>query len=118
VIAILNLADQQPSLKRSTITGMLSAGAGLSAAGMGRAGYGFDYLADLGGGQFYGQKGGSLASSGNVLELNGEWGFAMQWAASERRDEAGIRTIRRDEHRQSRGVGGAGSVPQFGMPSL
>lgn len=61
-----------------TIT-KLSDGAALTAAGMGRAGYGFDALANQGGGNFYGQKGGSLASSGNVLEFNSQWDIALCW---------------------------------------
>jgi len=79
LIATMISKQDNPALKRATIKNMLSAGAALSAAGMGRAGYGFDYLADQGGGNFYGQKGGSLASSGNVLEFNGQWGFTMSW---------------------------------------
>ena len=119
MIAILISQTNNPSLKRATITGMLSAGAGLSAAGMGRAGYGFDYLADLGGGQFYGQKGGSLASSGNVLELNGEWGFAMQWAG-----KANAATSWYPDYPAVMNIAKAAAwgpqdlFPQFGMPSL
>jgi hypothetical protein len=37
-----------PALKRATITSMLSDGAVLTAAGMGRAGYGFDVLVKQG----------------------------------------------------------------------
>ena len=34
-------------------------------------------LGVLGSGQFYGQKGGSLASCGAELQFNGDWGFTM-----------------------------------------
>jgi hypothetical protein len=59
------MIDQKdnPALKRTTITSMLSDGATLTAAGMGRVGYGFDALVNQGGGNFYGQKGGCCRSA-------------------------------------------------------
>lgn len=68
-------------MKRKTLVTMLSAGAALTAAGFGRAGYGFDALMAQANGNFYGQKGGSLPTSNNVLEFNGQWGFIMFWAS-------------------------------------
>jgi CubicO group peptidase (beta-lactamase class C family) len=119
LIAILISANDNPALKRATITSMLSAGAALSAAGMGRAGYGLDYVYNYGNGQFYGQKGGSLDSSGNVLQFNGDWGFAMQWAGKANAatswypDYPAVMNI-------ATGVAWSATdlFPSFGMPSL
>jgi CubicO group peptidase (beta-lactamase class C family) len=119
LIAILIDPNNNPALKRATITTMLSDGAALTAAGMGRAGYGFDALFNQGGGNFYGQKGGSLASSGNVLEFNGQWGFALCWggkataATSWYPDYPTVMNIARNA-----AWGSADLFPQFGMPSL
>ncbi|HTC07910.1 MAG TPA: hypothetical protein VK726_03955 [Acetobacteraceae bacterium] len=63
------------------MTTMLSDGAALNATGFGRTGYGFDALVVQGGGNFYGQKGGSLATSDDVLEFNRQWGFVMLWGS-------------------------------------
>jgi CubicO group peptidase (beta-lactamase class C family) len=119
LIAIMIDQKDNPALKRATITSMLSDGAALTAAGMGRAGYGFDALFNQGGGNFYGQKGGSLASSGNVLELNGQWGFALCWggkataATSWYPDYPTVMNIAKNA-----AWGSADLFPQFGMPSL
>jgi len=119
LIAIFIKQGDNPALKRSTLTSMLSAGAAVSAAGMGRAGYGFDYLQDLGGGKYYGQKGGSLSSSNDVLEFNGDWGFAMCWGAPPFAagnwypDFPAVMNIAKAAN-----WGNADLFPQFGMPSL
>jgi hypothetical protein len=118
---IATMIDQKdnPALKRATITSMLSDGAALTAAGMGRAGYGFDALVNQGSGNFYGQKGGSLASSGNVLEFNGQWGFALCWggkataATSWYPDYPTVMNIAKNA-----AWGTTDLFPQFGMPSL
>jgi CubicO group peptidase (beta-lactamase class C family) len=119
LIAILLSQNDNPALKRATISSMLAAGSVLSAAGMNRAGYGFDYLQNFNNGQFYGQKGGSLDSSGNVLEFNGDWGFAMQWggpataATNWYPDYPAVMNIAK-----SATWGAADLFPNFGMPSL
>ena len=119
LIAIFISQKDNPSLKRSTIVSMLAAGAKLSAAGMGRAGYGFDYLQNFDNGQFYGQKGGSLDSSGNVLQFNGDWGFAMQWggvakaATSWYPDYPAVMNIAKSVSWSAEDL-----FPYFGMPSL
>ena len=119
LIAIMIDQKDNPALKRATITSMLSDGAALTAAGMGRAGYGFDALVNQGGGNFYGQKGGSLASSGNVLEFNGQWGFALCWggkataATSWYPDYPTVMNIAKNA-----AWGTTDLFPQFGMPSL
>jgi CubicO group peptidase (beta-lactamase class C family) len=81
LIAAMIDQNDTPMMKRATLTTMLTDGAALNAAGFGRAGYGFDALAVQGNGNFYGQKGGSLPTSNDVLEFNGQWGFAMFWAS-------------------------------------
>ena len=79
LIAILISQKDNASVTRATLTKMLNAGAAMSAAGNSRAGYGFDSVNALSGGQFYAQKGGSLGSSASVLQFNGDWGFPMLW---------------------------------------
>jgi len=119
LIAILISQSDNPALKRDTIVSMLMTGSALSAAGMGRAGYGFDYLQNFNNGQFYGQKGGSLDSSGNVLEFNGDWGFAMQWggqataATAWYPDYPAVMNIAKSTMWSVTDL-----FPQFGMPSL
>jgi CubicO group peptidase (beta-lactamase class C family) len=83
LIAILISQKDSPALTRATLASMLSAGAKLTAAGQGRAGYGFDALIDQGGGQFYGQKGGSWNCCGAILQFNKPqgWGFARLQAS-------------------------------------
>jgi CubicO group peptidase (beta-lactamase class C family) len=119
LIAILIDQNDNAALMRKTITRMLSDGAALTAAGMKRAGYGFDVLVNHGGGNFYGQKGGSLESSGNVLQLNDQWGFALCWggkataATSWYPDYPTVMNIAKNAT-----WGSADLFPQFGMPSL
>ena len=119
VAAMIDQSDT-PMMKRTTLTTMLSDGAALNAAGFGRAGYGFDGLAAQGGGNFYGQKGGSLPTSNDVLEFNGQWGFVMLWGSPPTAAEANwypdypsVMTIAK-----ATSWGSADLFPQFGMPSL
>jgi CubicO group peptidase (beta-lactamase class C family) len=133
LIAVLISQNDIPglSLSRSTLTAMLSAGAALTAAGMGRSGYGFDALiqgpsnppADTGGpplsnGQFYGQKGGEWAGCQSVVQFNGDWGFVMLWGTnltdqSWYPDYPAVMNIAKTVS-----WGLADLFPQFGMPSL
>jgi CubicO group peptidase (beta-lactamase class C family) len=119
LIAILISQNDNPALKRATLASMLSAGAKLNAAGMGRAGYGFDYLQNFNDGRFYGQKGGSLDSSGNVLQFDGDWGFAMQWggkayaATGFYPNYPAVMNVAK-----SAAWGNEDLFPQFGMPSF
>jgi CubicO group peptidase (beta-lactamase class C family) len=73
VIAILIDARDNAALRRDTLREMLRNAAQ-------RHGHGLDAAKDLGDDRFYGQKGGSLSTSWNVLQLNGEYGFAVCWA--------------------------------------
>ena len=128
LVAILISQKDNPALTRATLVSMLSAGAKLKAAGHDRAGYGFDELYEspsnphglgvLGSGQFYGQKGGSLASCGAELQFNGDWGFTMLSGSGNPNqgwypDFPAVMNIAKSTN------WGAGDLfPQFGMPSL
>jgi CubicO group peptidase (beta-lactamase class C family) len=120
LVAAMIDQNDTPMMKRATLATMLSDGAALNAAGFGRAGYGFDGLAVQGGGNFYGQKGGSLATSNDVLEFNGQWGFVMLWGSPPTAAEANwypdypsVMTVAK-----AASWGAADLFPQFGMPSL
>jgi hypothetical protein len=80
LIAILISQKNNPAMKRATINTMMSNAVSAQAMFGNRAGHGWDGVRDLGGEKYYGQKGGSLDTSGNVLQFNGDWGFAMCWA--------------------------------------
>jgi hypothetical protein len=73
LIAILIDTRDNAALKRDTLRQMLANAAA-------SRGHGFDRAKDLGGDRFYGQKGGALSTSWNVLQMNGEYGFALCWA--------------------------------------
>jgi Beta-lactamase len=70
LIAILISQNDNPGLKRATVSAMLSAAAA-------RGGYGFNGARDYGGGSFYGQKGGELSDAASVLQFDGQWGFML-----------------------------------------
>ena len=119
IAAILMMNADNPALKRASIEDMLTRGAGLSAAGKERAGYGFDFVSNLGNHSFYGQKGGSLATSGNVLEFNGDWGLIMCWAGTGVADATwypdfpAVMNVARNID-----WGSTDLFPLYGMPSL
>jgi CubicO group peptidase (beta-lactamase class C family) len=78
LIAILIDRNDNPALKRATLVAMLSDAATLaSTPGMTRAGYGLDGASNLGGGSFYGQKGGLIINAASVLQFDSDWGFAL-----------------------------------------
>ncbi|MDQ3983317.1 MAG: serine hydrolase [Actinomycetota bacterium] len=77
--AILISTGDHPALKRSTIETMMDNAIACQAAFSERAGHGFDRAATRSGGRYYGQKGGSLSTSGNVFQLDGEWGVIVNW---------------------------------------
>jgi CubicO group peptidase (beta-lactamase class C family) len=81
LIAIFIDQEDNPVLKRATIVSMLEKGAALSAAGLDRAGYGLDFIASHGGGNFYGQKGGDVQNAASVFQFNDEWGFVALWGS-------------------------------------
>jgi CubicO group peptidase (beta-lactamase class C family) len=75
LIAILIDPKDNPALRRDTLREMLTNAAR-------RHGHGLDVARDLGEDRFYGQKGGALSTSHNVLQLRGELGFALCWAGA------------------------------------
>jgi CubicO group peptidase (beta-lactamase class C family) len=81
LIAILLSKDDNAAMRRTTIQQMLDAAvANQIKAKHTRAGHGWDSArANKAGTIYYAQKGGSTATSGNVLQFNGQLGFAMCW---------------------------------------
>jgi CubicO group peptidase (beta-lactamase class C family) len=120
LIAILISQKDNPAIHRSTLVSMLKAGAQLSAAGL-RAGYGFDDVNNLGNGQFYAQKGGSLGSSASSLQFNKDWGFTMLWGNGEpgEPNQPWYPDFPQVMNIAMTADWGSGDLfPQFGMPSL
>ena len=124
LIAIMQSPDDNPAMKRSTIESMMTHAVTTLKDWSGkttdlRAGHGWDGAAALGNHKFYGQKGGSLNTSGNVLEFNGDWGFAMCWggkpgaAAGWYPDFPAVMDVAKAAL-----VNAPDLFPQFGMPSL
>ncbi len=124
LIAIMQSPDDNPAMKRSTIEMMMNNAVATQSAWSGkttdlRAGHGWDGAASLGNHKFYGQKGGSLSTTGNVLEFNGDWGFAMCWggkpgaAAGWYPDFPAVMDVAKAAL-----AGAPDLFPQFGMPSL
>ena len=124
LIAILQSPDDNPAMKRSTIEMMMNNAVSTLGQWKGktndlRAGHGWDGAAALGNHQFYGQKGGSLNTTGNVLQFNGDWGFAMCWggkpgaAAGWYPNYPDVMNIARNALADAEDL-----FPQFGMPSL
>lgn len=80
LIAAFVTTNDTAMLPRSSVTALLDAGAKLTQAHI-EAGYGFDSVSSLGGGNYQAQKGGSLETSNNVLSFDGQWGLVMAWAS-------------------------------------
>jgi CubicO group peptidase (beta-lactamase class C family) len=124
LVAILLSPDDNPAMKRSTIDTMMSKAVSTGAFWSGkvqgaRAGHGWDGAASLGNMRFYGQKGGSLETTGNVLQINGDWGFAMCWggkataASNWYPDYPDVMNVAKSVLANA-----ADLFPLFGMPSL
>jgi len=125
VIAVLLSPSNSAALQRTTVRDMLDHAVANQAAWSGgksadlRAGHGFDRAANQGGGRYYGQKGGSLQTSGNVLQINGDWGLAMSWGGKANAapgwypDFPAVMDIA-----TTAAWGTADLFPSFGMPSL
>lgn len=69
LIAALVTKSDTAILKRTSVTAMLDAS------------HGFDSSQKLSEGEYRAQKGGSLATSNNVLSFDGQWGLIMAWAS-------------------------------------
>ena len=84
-----------------------------------RAGHGWDGAGAQANDRYYGQKGGSLDTSGNVLQISGDWGFAMCWggkataAAGWYPDYPEVMSIAKSALANAPDL-----FPQYGMPSL
>lgn len=106
-------------MKRSTINTMMDNAVTAGQTWKGRAGHGWDGAAAQADHRYYGQKGGSLETSGNVLQINGEWGFAMCWgglataAGNWYPDYPAVMNIAKNAFANAMDL-----FPQFGMPSL
>jgi hypothetical protein len=74
LVAVWISPNDTPALKRETVKAMLDLGIANAARYKNRSGYGLDSTANRPGGTYYGQKGGDLATSQNVVQFNGEWG--------------------------------------------
>ncbi|HXW30411.1 MAG TPA: hypothetical protein VEK55_13695 [Xanthobacteraceae bacterium] len=78
LVAIFIDQQDNPALKRSTITSMLNrAAAVFTEFGNNRAGYRLDQAATQSGGLYYGQKGGEIINAAGVLQFNRDWCFAL-----------------------------------------
>jgi len=80
LIAILLSTSDNPALKRATVTDMMINAVKNQQKFGDSAGHGWNGAKLLSGGKFWAQKGGALQTSGNVVQINGDWGFAMSWA--------------------------------------
>jgi CubicO group peptidase (beta-lactamase class C family) len=122
--AILISQNDNPALLRATLVNdMLSpAVACIAAHPGGRAGYGLDDASDLGGGSFYGQKGGLIINAASVAEFDGDWGFVAVFGSPAQQIGVvppwypkwpDVMTIA-----QGINWGSTDLFPDFGMPSL
>ena len=121
LVAILMDQNDNPALKRATITTMLSDAAAVNAAGFGRAGYGLDGATNYGGGSFYGQKGGLIVDAASVVQFNGQWGFALCFGGPAQPTTGAVWYPNFDSVMTiatSTNWGTTDLFPEFGMPSL
>ena len=78
LVSIFIDQNDNPALKRSTITSMLNRAAAVFIQfGENRAGYGLDAVSTQSGGFYYGQKGGEIINAAGVLQFDQDWGFAL-----------------------------------------
>jgi CubicO group peptidase (beta-lactamase class C family) len=123
LIAIMQSPNDNPAMKRSTVEMMMNNAVSTlqtwsGATGL-RAGHGWDGAAALGNHKFYGQKGGSLNTTGNVLQFNGDWGFAMCWGGLPGAAAGWYPNYPEVMDVAKAALAGAADLfPQFGMPSL
>ena len=83
LITALVTKNDTGMLPRKSVSRMLKASALKTSQGAPRAGYGFDAVIALSSptDSFMAQKGGSLATSNNVLSFSEPWGLIMAWAS-------------------------------------
>ncbi|MEJ2853712.1 MULTISPECIES: serine hydrolase [unclassified Saccharothrix] len=124
LVAVLVRQADSPGIKRSTVSMMLGNAVQTATTWQGkttdlRAGHGWDAAAAQPNSRFYGQKGGLLSTSGNVLQINGDWGLVMCWggiptaAAGWYPDYPDVMTAAQNSLANADDL-----FPQFGMPSM
>ncbi len=124
LIAILLNPEDNPAMERSTIVSMMEHAIETKEAWKGktdslRAGHGWDDAATRPGMRFYGQKGGSLETSGNVLQIDGDWGFSMCWGGKATAADNWYPNYPAVMNVARSALAGANDLfPLFGMPSL
>jgi CubicO group peptidase (beta-lactamase class C family) len=118
LLAILVSSDDSPALKRQTIVTMFGNGVTNHKMNGGRSGYGFDGISDLGGGSFYAQKGGTLASAHSVVEINGDWACVAVWGGNPVTAPWYPNYLEEFSPDKDVLVSGDDLFPHFGMPSL
>lgn len=124
LIAILLSPDDNPAMERSTINMMMDNAVNTIQTWRGntdnlRAGHGWDGVSRRGRNQYYGQKGGSLHISGNVLQIDGDWGFAMCWGGKATAASGWYPNYPDVMNIAKKALPDAEDLfPQFGMPSL
>jgi len=111
-----------PALKRVSVEDLFANAVACQAKFGSRAGHGFDGVSALANKRFYGQKGGSLDTSGNTLQINGDWAFACNVAGKKTITPAG-KGIYPDfaemmDIAKSVNWGTSDLFPQYGMPSF
>jgi CubicO group peptidase (beta-lactamase class C family) len=80
ILAALMWQHNTAALKRTTVESMFNNAIACGQKFGNRAGHGWDGAAARANNRFYGQKGGSLDTSGNTLQINGDWAFACNIA--------------------------------------
>ncbi len=124
LIAILLSPDNNPAMSRATLTMMMDNAVSTLQTWSGksndlRAGHGWDGVGAQANHHYYGQKGGQLDTTNNVLQINGEWGFALCWGSPPTAatgwypDYPAVMSIA-----TSALANAVDLFPQFGMPSL
>jgi CubicO group peptidase (beta-lactamase class C family) len=112
LIAIMIGRRDNPALRGDTIRQMM-ANAAL------RHGHGFDVTQDRGGGSYLCFKGGALASSWSLLQLDGDFGFCVVWSGGVPPDRFRWSPMLPTVMREARRARWSDDLfPQFGMPSL
>jgi CubicO group peptidase (beta-lactamase class C family) len=124
LIAILLSQEDNPAMKRSTITMMMDNAVSTIQTWKNkttdlRAGHGWDIAGAQANHRYYGQKGGSLDTSGNVFQINSDWGFAMCWGGKATAASGWYPNYPDVMNIAQNALANAADIfPQFGMPSL
>jgi hypothetical protein len=112
LIAIMIARRDNPALRGETIRQMLSNAAT-------RHGHGFDVTRGRGDGSYFCFKGGALASSWSLLQLDGDVGFCVVWSGGVPPDRFRWSPMLPTVMQEARRARWSEDLfPQFGMPSL